>query len=292
MRIAILVFCCLFFAACEENLAPEPLSEEEIEIENKKRQEAKKNDVEGGALGNYVGDFVESKSNNSKGTYINKINIVLKSLDNGVVTGKSIIAGNDRPFAGKYTIKNDLIDIVANEPGDDKHDGIFYFTLDTINKVVKGKWVCSNKRVAVSERTYELPQRVFVYKANNQLPKAIIGESYYNSDQINKSTGEEEQETITEDALKINASTNEIRKEDIQNMYKGDLELIRNTIYARHGYSFRNRKMRYIFDNYVDWYMPMSADVRFELTALEKKNIELLKRYEEHAEKYYDVFGR
>jgi hypothetical protein len=61
-------------------------------------------------------------------------------------------------------------------------------------------------------------------------------------------------------------------------MYKSDLEVIRNTIYARHGYSFKNRRMRYIFDGYVDWYMPVSVDIRDQLTAVEKQNVELLKR--------------
>jgi pyridoxine 5'-phosphate synthase PdxJ len=75
-------------------------------------------------------------------------------------------------------------------------------------------------------------------------------------------------------------------------MFKGDLEVLRNSIYARHGYSFRNRKMRYIFDNYTEWYMPVSLNVEKELTEIEKKNIDLLKRYENHAAKYYDEFGR
>ena len=75
-------------------------------------------------------------------------------------------------------------------------------------------------------------------------------------------------------------------------MYQGDLEVMRNSIYARHGYSFRNRRMRFLFDQLVDWYMPVSVNITGELTDLEKKNIDLLKRYEAHAEKYYDVFGR
>ena len=66
----------------------------------------------------------------------------------------------------------------------------------------------------------------------------------------------------------------------------------RNSIYARHGYSFKNRKMRYFFDNYIDWYMPVNTDIRNSLTDIEKRNIELLKRYEEHAENYYDEYGR
>jgi hypothetical protein len=97
---------------------------------------------------------------------------------------------------------------------------------------------------------------------------------------------------VTADVLMVNASTDELEEKDIENMYQGDLEVIRNTIYARHGYSFRNRRMRYLFDNFVKWYMPVSVDVRHKLTAIEKQNIELIKRYEKHADKYYDEFSR
>jgi hypothetical protein len=101
-----------------------------------------------------------------------------------------------------------------------------------------------------------------------------------------------ESEMLTGDAARFNASTHRLKKSELENLYAADLEVIRNAIYARHGYSFKNRRMRYIFDSYVDWYMPVSTDIRAELTELEKANIELLKRYEQHAEHYYDVFGR
>lgn len=80
-------------------------------------------------------------------------------------------------------------------------------------------------------------------------------------------------------------------KEDVENMYKGNLGVIRNSIYARHGYSLRSRKMRYVLDQ-IEWYIPISVDIRSKLTPLEKKNIDLLKRYEQHANTYYDSFGR
>ena len=98
-------------------------------------------------------------------------------------------------------------------------------------------------------------------------------------------------EAFTADAAKFNASTTPLRSQDVENMYKRDLELMRNAIYARHGYSFQNREMRYFFDQ-VDWYIPVSTNVTGQLTDLERKNIELLKRYENHAATYYDSFGR
>ncbi len=75
-------------------------------------------------------------------------------------------------------------------------------------------------------------------------------------------------------------------------MYKADLEILRNSIYARHGYSFKNKRIRYVFNHHVDWYIPVSIDVRAKLTPLEVANIDLIKRYEGHADRYYDTFGR
>jgi len=96
---------------------------------------------------------------------------------------------------------------------------------------------------------------------------------------------------LTKDVMAFNASNTLLKKENVENMYKGDLQVMRNSIYARHGYSFKTRKMRYVFDQ-IDWYTPVSTDVRDDLTDLEKKNIALIKRYEGHAEAYYDSFGR
>jgi hypothetical protein len=40
------------------------------------------------------------------------------------------------------------------------------------------------------------------------------------------------------------------------------------------------------------WYIPISADVKNDFTEIEKKNIELLLRFEKNAKEYYDEFGR
>ena len=74
-------------------------------------------------------------------------------------------------------------------------------------------------------------------------------------------------------------------------MKKGDLKIIRNTIYARHGYSFKNMPLRVFFDA-QSWYIPMQIDIKSNLTRVEKENIKLLLRYEKNAVEYYDYFGR
>lgn len=237
----------------------------------------------------YVGNFeAEKMTDGADGTFSNLINITVTKLENGIATGRSIIAGNDRPFEGTYKQSGSQFDIIAKEPGDDKHDGRFEFKLDTSALTVVGKWYCNDTGIAVPIRKFELKKKEFVYNAENNFDESIVGASLYNG----KDMEERSYEAITDKVTKINASTKKLTNKDVENLYKGDLEVIRNAIYARHGYSFRNRRMRYLFDNQVTWYVPMNVDVRGYLTEIEKENIALLKRYENHADKYYDEFSR
>jgi len=91
------------------------------------------------------------------------------------------------------------------------------------------------------------------------------------------------------DINKFNASTIILKKEDVENFYKDDLEIIRNVIYARHGYIFKSDNFKNIFKN-VYWYHPVYEDVNDKLTEIELKNINLIKRCEQYAKKR--VFDR
>ena len=223
-------------------------------------------------------------------SFSNKISIQLQQLENGKVRGKSIVAGNDRPFEGEYTAQGNVFTIRAKEPGDNPYDGQFDAILDTVAHTLKGTWAANDKKLAAPTRVYNLKLTHFSYKPELALPENMIGAEMQDKKSKNDDNGQ--YEAITADALKFNPSTTVLKKSDVENLYKGDLEIIRNSIYARHGYSFKNRRMRYLFDQLVDWYIPVSTDVREELTAMEKENIELLKRYEQHAAKYYDEFSR
>lgn len=274
-------------ASGEETKVEDPISETEIKIEEQevapppKKAEA--------FLGYYVGYFEGVDMDFDKNPVpFNKITIAIDSLSEDILYGHSIVAGNERPFSGPYTMAGDSIKVVASEPGDDRYDGVFSFVLQPKEKTVAGTWKANNQRLAVSSRQYHLDQRVFSYDPNMELPEEVSFSNLY--EKYPKYPDKEE--SLTDDVLKFNASSYELKKEDIENMYQGDLEVMRNAIYARHGYSFRNRKMRFIFDHGVEWYMPVSTDIRDQLTVLEKKNIDLLKRYEQHAARYYDEFGR
>lgn len=223
-------------------------------------------------------------------TISNKISILFEQIENGQVKGKSIVAGNERPFKGTYTQEGSKLRLVIKEPGDDPYDGQFEAILDKATQTIQGKWRAFDHMLSVTEREYNLKLTHFSYKPEIRLPENLVGAELYDNNTIKEEPGP--YEAITADILKLNPSTSALKKSDIENLYKGDLEIIRNSIYARHGYSFKNRRMRYLFDHFVEWYIPVTTDVRNQLTAIEKENIELLKRYEKHADKYYDEFSR
>lgn len=247
-------------------------------------------DIEG-LTGYYVGQFDASKYHSGKNpSYSNRINLAIEHIGGGKVSGHSVVAGNSRPFAGTYVMEGANYKVDAAEPGDDKYDGKFAFVLDPAAHKVTGTWVANDGKISVYERKYELDLREFKYDPNAELPEDVEYQYLYTSqDQLDFDASGER---LTNEVLKFNPSKVKLKKEDIENMFKGDLEIMRNSIYARHGYSFKNRKMRYVFDHTVEWYIPVSTDVSKELTTLEEENIALIKRYEEHAEAYYDSFGR
>lgn len=242
-----------------------------------------------GICGFYVGSFnAEKYGPGKKPMYSNKINLALDSVVDKKVYGHSVVAGNSRQFTGKITNETaNSIEIEAKEPGDDKYDGTFVFTVIKGMGKVQGIWIANDQKLAVTQRKFDLTKSYFKYDPNQELGNDYYGEVYDSYDE-----GTNKSESITADANKFNASAVELKSSDIENMYKRDLEVMRNAIYARHGYSFKNRAMRWFFDQEVSWYIPVSVDVTAQLTELEKKNIELIKTYEEHATAYYDRFGR
>ncbi len=188
----------------------------------------------------------------------NKITMMITKAAGNSVTGRTIVGGNDRPFDGTYKIENAVATIEAKEPGDHKDDGVFKFSVATGDaKQVKGTWKANDTKRP--EKTYTLDRRKFEYKAN-------VG-------------GWPE------------ASTRLLKTKDVENLGKNELQLMRQEIFARHGYCFSKKEFRQRFEN-EDWYVPDTVDIRGRLTDIEKKNIALIKRYEKYAEVYGDEFGR
>lgn len=232
----------------------------------------------------------------------NKISISIDKVVGDSIVGHSVVAGNDRPFYGRIDTIENIPWYIANEPGDDKYDGQFRFRVD--GEYLIGEWD-AYKKIDIPKRMYTLTRQTYKYNPETKLQKDRYGNwnKFTNEQDVTEVFDEgtpdeeiyewvqKEFASTTPKVWEINASSTELTKKDVENLTSSDLLVIRNAIFARHGYSFKNRPLRVFFDR-QKWYIPVHTDVRKELTALEKMNIQLLLRYEKNAKEYYDFFGR
>jgi hypothetical protein len=226
--------------------------------------------------------------------YVNKINVSIDEINGDNVSGHSVVAGNLRPFTGTMEKDGDTYWFTVKEPGDDEYDGKFEFHIKTGDTVLSGTWR-ANKKVTIPARKYRLTKQIFKYNPANAMGSRFVDWTKIKASRQTADDGTKYMDTsfymTSEDLYKYNPSTTPLTKTQVANLKKSDIFILRNSIYARHGYSFKKQPLRVFFDE-QDWYIPISNDVKSELTPLEKQNITLLMRYEKNAKEYYDVFGR
>jgi hypothetical protein len=76
-------------------------------------------------------------------------------------------------------------------------------------------------------------------------------------------------------------ATNRLLTEaDLTNFTASDMKIMRNEIFARHGLIFKTSELRGYFSSRA-WYKARFKDVTDKVTEVEKKNIELIVKYEE-----------
>ena len=239
----------------------------------------------------------------------NRISIVIQKINNdNSVEGYSVSAGNIRPFKGDLVKEGNSRYVMVNEPGDHKYDGTFKFNISEKDDSIYGTWISKRKDLPVLSRKFSLKKTAFNYNPKNILIQPKYGvdkeyaDEYDNVDWVNSKKkkydeldGEDYfydvQRAASDEIYKINGSSQKLTEKQLKNLHKLDLEIIRNTIYARHGYSFANRGARQFFD-YVDWYVPLYTNVEDKLSPTEKENIALLKRFEKYATDNYQQYGR
>lgn len=227
------------------------------------------------------------------------ITLKINRIHNDSVYGHSIVNGNQRPFTGLY---NDATkSFVLDEPGDNNSDGRFEVKLNEDS--LSGNWKVYNKsKVKFPEKTLKLKRKEFVYNPNFMLDEGTDLIDWTNPKEfIEKFTDEETGETTSytetkyrsssEEIFKLNPSKEKLTEKQLKNLRKMDLEILKNSIYARHGYSFKKPTFRYFFEA-TDWYIPAFDNVDDELTEIEKENLEILVRFIKYAEDKYDYFGR
>lgn len=75
------------------------------------------------------------------------------------------------------------------------------------------------------------------------------------------------------------ASSRLLTEDDLKGLSSRDLKIMRNEIFARHGFRFQTREMRDYFSN-QSWYKPVNDDVSGLLSSVETSNVEFIKRHE------------
>lgn len=75
------------------------------------------------------------------------------------------------------------------------------------------------------------------------------------------------------------ASKRLLKYMDVRGLTDWDLKVMRNEIYARHGYIFKTQEMIDYFNSQT-WYYPSLRNVDHKLSEVEKKNITFIKSYE------------
>lgn len=72
-----------------------------------------------------------------------------------------------------------------------------------------------------------------------------------------------------------------LTEEDIKGFSKSDLKIMRNEIFARHGYIFRDPMLQEYFSQ-MPWYTPQQADIsQIALSIVEQNNVLFIQRYEQ-----------
>ena len=200
-------------------------------------------------LSSFVGSFGD-----------NKITLLITRATSHRVAGRSIVGGNARPFSrtvnrlkGNYTIS-------VKEPGDEQHDGIFNFSIDSkAPDEVKGNWTPYKPTATINAKEFKLKRKAFAYL---------------------KDVGDFPQ-----------ASNRLLKEEDVNNLPKEELQFMRNEIFARHGDGFKMKTLREIVEN-KGWYIPNTVDLKKDLTDIEIEKITLIKKYKKYAVEFGDDFGR
>lgn len=231
---------------------------------------------------------------------VKKISIKINKITKDSVYGQSVLNGNQRTFRG--VLNENTNSFVLDEPGNDKTDGRFDVKIKGDSLV--GNWTAFNQSsVRVKSKTLKLEKKEFVYNPNFMLDKdtdVVDWTSHkmktvsYEKDEEGNDQGTyetDQQRYATDSIFKINASKQKLTEKDLKNLPKLDMEIIKNAIFARHGYSFKKETFRQFF-NQSAWYVPVSNNVDAELTTLEKENAALLNRFIKYAEDHYDTFGR
>ncbi|WP_336938724.1 YARHG domain-containing protein [Acinetobacter modestus] len=175
-----------------------------------------------------------------------KISLFMQQKGNDV-TGYSVLNGKQLNFNGKIKQTDSNYTLTLNEVGQGVDVGRFVLNYKGNTSPIEAQW--SSATQTVKPKFFSLNAQQCKYaKEQGEFPDASL--------------------RLLKDA-------------DLQ-VPLGQLQYMRNEIYARHGYAFQNKKWAITFSQY-DWYMPCYLNVDARLTQIEKENVKRIKMVEPYA---------
>ena len=175
-----------------------------------------------------------------------KISLFMQQKGNDV-TGYSVLNGKQLNFKGKIKQTDSNYTLILNEVGQGVDVGRFVLNYKGNTSPIEAQW--SSATQTVKPKFFSLNAQQCKYaKEQGEFPDASL--------------------RLLKDA-------------DLQ-VPLGQLQYMRNEIYARHGYAFQNKKWAITFSQY-DWYMPCYLNVDARLTQIEKENVKRIKMVEPYA---------
>ncbi|MDI9309935.1 MAG: YARHG domain-containing protein [Limnohabitans sp.] len=230
-------------------------------------------------------EFDDNKEINH--SYLRGIFIFFKKNEENKVIGELYLYGRVEPVVFDLKEKEDklYLDFLSDS------DKIDYEKLQFEIKKGSSNLKVSSYKMSFQEKESKdgglnFKKRIFSYNINSVIDKRFRRED----DGKTKSYGK--RYTVSSDqVLKINPSKFLLKNSEVENLSKTDLYILQNLIYAKHGMAFQNKRLQGYFLTY-NWYLPLYENVDKELTDIEKKNIDILSRYEQNAVDYYKVFTR
>lgn len=171
--------------------------------------------------------------------------------------------------------------------------GIYTLSIAEGDSLLTGQWDGGDKSYV---HVFALTKKLFNYNPDWKLqPAGYVDYSKSKKVTEQADSGEtyttERYATTSTELEKYNPSTELLTKEYLANLKKADLLILRNSIFARHGYTFKKPLLSLYFSQ-QPWYVPISNDVTAALTAVEKQNLKLMAPYEKYAQEFYDAYGR
>jgi hypothetical protein len=218
-----------------------------------------------------------------------KITIAIESIKNNNVKGFTVVAGLTNKFTGILQDNVDNFVLQIKQTGKEIGIGEFFLSIDKNQDYLQGEWTSLNQ-IEIPKRTCRLEKRVFTYD-----PNVVFSPTRKDMTDSLLSTFVAQPDDYSEiyDAISMpseliftaNPSKVKLSEDDVSGLSIGSLILLRNTIFARHGYAFKKRPLRIFFED-QDWYIPISSNPKQGLTPVEKYNIKMLERYEKNYREY------